>query len=155
ELESCTPEWAEGISGVPADLIRQAARAYATSGASQILWGLGVTEAGHGSNTVFGMINMAIMTGNIGRPGTGTCPIRGQNNVQGASDVGALPNVFSDYRSVTDSGARAEHAAIWGVEPPSNKGLRIPDMFDAAHEGTLKAMYILAEVVAQSDPNTD
>jgi len=94
------------------------------------------------------------MTGNIGRPGAGTCPIRGQNNVQGASDVGALPNVFSDYRPVTDPEARAEHAVTWGVEPPDNVGLRIPDMFDAAHAGTLKAMYILAEDVAQSDPDT-
>ncbi|MEX2216494.1 MAG: formate dehydrogenase subunit alpha [Phycisphaeraceae bacterium] len=154
ELAGCTPEWASQISGVDPDLIRQAARLYASGSAAQILWGLGVTEAGHGSNSVFGMINMAVMTGNLGRPGTGTNPIRGQNNVQGASDVGALPNVFSDYRPVTDMTARAEHRAIWGVEPPTNKGLRIPDMFDASHEGKLKAMYILAEDVAQSDPNT-
>ena len=154
ELAGCTPEWASKIAGINPDLIRRAARLYASGKAAQILWGLGVTEAGHGSNTVFGMINMAVMTGNLGRPGTGTNPIRGQNNVQGASDVGALPNVFSDYRPVTDAGARAEHRAIWGVEPPTNKGLRIPDMFDASHEGKLKAMYILAEDVAQSDPNT-
>jgi len=154
EYETCTPEWAEKLSGVPADDIRAAARMYAASGAAQILWGLGVTEAGHGSNTVFGMINMAVMTGNLGRPGTGTCPIRGQNNVQGASDVGALPNVFSDYRLVTDEIARAEHREVWGVEPPSNKGYRIPDMMNAAHEGKLKAMYILAEDIAQSDPDT-
>ncbi len=153
-LEGCTPEWAETISGVAADSIRAAARLYASGSAAQILWGLGVTEAGHGSNAAFGLINMALMTGNIGRPGTGTSPIRGQNNVQGASDVGALPNVFSDYRPVTDPAARAEHAAVWGVEPPTNTGLRIPDMFDAAHAGTLKAMYLLAEDVAQSDPNT-
>ena len=150
----CTPEWAAEIAAIEPDLIRQAAALYASGSACQILWGLGVTEAGHGSNTVFGLINMAIMTGNIGRPGAGTCPIRGQNNVQGASDVGALPNVFSDYRPVTDPRARAEHAATWGVEPPDNIGLRIPDMFDAAHAGTLKAMYILAEDVAQSDPDT-
>lgn len=154
ELATCTPEWAQEISGVDPELIRAAARLYANGKAAQILWGLGVTEAGHGSNSVFAMINMAVMTGNIGRPGTGTNPIRGQNNVQGASDVGALPNVFSDYRPVTDAAARAEHCAVWGVEPPANKGLRIPDMFDAAHHGTLKAMYILAEDVAQSDPNT-
>jgi len=154
ELAGCTPEWASKISGVNADMIRKAARLYASGKAAQILWGLGVTEAGHGSNTVFGLINMAVMTGNLGRPGTGTNPIRGQNNVQGASDVGALPNVFSDYRPVTDPAARADHKAIWGVEPPTNKGLRIPDMFNASHEGTLKAMYILAEDVAQSDPNT-
>ena len=154
ELASCTPEWAGEISGVEPDLIRQAARMYAGSGASQILWGLGVTEAGHGSNAVFGMINMAVMTGNIGRPGTGTCPIRGQNNVQGASDMGALPNVFSDYRKTTDPQARAEHEEVWGCPVPDNTGLRIPDMFDAAHAGTLKAMYVLAEDIAQSDPDT-
>ncbi|MCE9590634.1 MAG: formate dehydrogenase subunit alpha [Planctomycetes bacterium] len=154
ELEPCTPEWAAEIAAVDPDLIRRAARLYASGKAAQVLWGLGVTEAGHGSNAVFGMINMAVMTGNIGRPGTGTNPIRGQNNVQGASDVGALPNVFSDYRSVTDPEARADHRRVWGIEPPSDKGLRIPDMFDAAHHGTLKAMYILAEDVAQSDPNT-
>ncbi len=154
ELKTCTPEWAQEISGVDPDLIRDAARLYASGDAAQILWGLGVTEAGHGSNTAFGLINMAVMTGNIGRAGTGSSPIRGQNNVQGASDVGALPNVFSDYRPVTDPEARAEHANVWGIEPPTNKGLRIPDMFNAAQEGTLKAMYILAEDVAQSDPNT-
>ena len=153
-VAECTPEWAAEIAAVDPDLIRQAAALYASGTACQILWGLGVTEAGHGSNTVFGLINMAVMTGNIGRPGAGTCPIRGQNNVQGASDVGALPNVFSDYRPVTDSEARAEHAATWGVEPPDNIGLRIPDMFNAAHAGTLKAMYIMAEDVAQSDPDT-
>ena len=153
-VDTCTPEWAAEIARVDAELIRSAARLYAGGKASQILWGLGVTEAGHGSNAVFGMINMAVMTGNLGREGTGTNPIRGQNNVQGASDVGALPNVFSDYRSVTDPEARAEHAKAWGVEPPTNTGLRIPDMFEKAHEGTLKAMYILAEDVAQSDPNT-
>jgi len=154
EVAECTPEWAAGIAGIDPELIRRAARMYAGAQAAQFLWGLGVTEAGHGSNTVFGMINMAVMTGNIGRPGAGTSPIRGQNNVQGASDVGALPNVFSDYRSVTDPVARADHARVWGVEPPSNHGLRIPDMFDAALAGTLKGMYILAEDVAQSDPNT-
>ena len=154
DLASCTPEWASEISGVDASLIRQAASLYGHADAAQILWGLGVTEAGHGSNAVFGLINMAVMTGNLGRPGTGTCPIRGQNNVQGASDMGALPNVFSDYRPVDDPIVRDHHLRVWGVEPPTNKGLRIPEMFDAVHEGRLKAMYILAEDVAQSDPNT-
>ena len=154
EVAECTPEWAAEIAGVDPELIRRAARMYGEAEAAQFLWGLGVTEAGHGSNTVFGMINMAVMTGNIGRPGAGTSPIRGQNNVQGASDVGALPDVFSDYRPVTDEAAREAHRAVWGVEPPTNKGLRIPDMFDAAHAGTLKCMYVLAEDVAQSDPNT-
>ena len=154
ELAQCTPQWASKISGVEPELIRRAARLYASGKASQILWGLGVTEAGHGTNAVFGLINMAVMTGNIGRPGTGASPIRGQNNVQGASDVGALPNVCSDYRPVTDDAVRADHKQAWGIELPTNTGLRIPDMFDASHAGTLKGMYILAEDVAQSDPNT-
>ena len=155
EMDSYTPEWAADIAGVDADLIRRAARMYAASGTAMVLWGLGVTEAAHGSMTVFGLINLALMTGNMGRLGTGTNPIRGQNNVQGASDVGALPNVFSDYRPVTDELARAEHRTTWGVEPPNDVGLTIPDMFDAAHEGRLKAMWITAEDVAQSDPNTE
>jgi len=155
EVKDCTPEWAEGISNVPAALIEDAAKMYATSGTSMILWGLGVTEGAHGSNTVFGLINLGLMTGNIGRLGTGTNPIRGQNNVQGASDVGALPNVFSDYRPITDETAQKEHLARWGTLPEPKAGLTIPDMFDAAHDGTLKAMWIIAEDVAQSDPNTE
>ncbi len=154
-FDELTPEWAESISKVPADTIRAAARMYASAGTALILWGLGVTEAAHGTNSVFGLINLGLMTGNMGRLGTGTNPIRGQNNVQGASDVGALPNVFSDYRSTDDPVARAEHRATWGVEPPSDTGLTIPDMFDAVHEGRLQAMWITAEDVAQSDPNTE
>jgi formate dehydrogenase alpha subunit len=153
-LAPFTPEWASGISGVPADQIRDAARLYATSGASQLLWGLGVTEGAHGTEATFALINMAVLTGNIGRPGTGAAPIRGQNNVQGASDVGALPDTFSDYRSVFDEQARADHQRVWGVETPLNRGLRIPDMFDAALAGSLKAMYVLGEDIAQSDPDT-
>jgi formate dehydrogenase major subunit len=153
-VRTCTPEWAQAITGVDPELIRKVARMYATSGASQFLWGLGVTEGAHGTNATYAMINMAVMTGNIGRPGTGAAPIRGQNNVQGGSDMGALPNYFSDYRDVNDPVARADHRRVWGIEPPTNKGLRIPDMFDAAHAGTLKAMYVLGEDIAQSDPDT-
>jgi formate dehydrogenase major subunit len=154
EMKRYTPEWAAAISGVPPETIRAAARLYGSARAAQVLWGLGVSEAGHGSQAAFGLVNMAVMTGNIGRTGTGASPIRGQNNVQGASDVGALPNVFSDYRPVTDSQARDDHRRVWGVEPPINKGLRIPDMLAAARAGTLKAMYIVGENLVQSDPNT-
>ncbi len=153
-VAQCTPEWASDISGVPADMIRKAARMYATSGASQVLWGLGVTEASFGSHTVLGMVNLSVVTGNIGRPGTGACPIRGQNNVQGASDMGALPNVVSGYRHVDDPAARLDYLNVWGVELPTDKGLRIPDMFEAAHEGRLKCMYIVGEDITQSDPNS-
>jgi formate dehydrogenase major subunit len=155
EMKSQTPEWAEKISGAPAAQIREAARLFASVDRALILWGLGVTEAGHGSNTVFGLVNIGLMTGNMGRLGTGTNPIRGQNNVQGASDMGSLPNSFTDYRPVTDPIARAEHRTVWGKEPPSDKGLRIPDMFDACHSGRLKAAWMTAEDVVQSDPNTE
>ena len=153
ELSLTTPEWASDISGVDPDTIREAARMYGQANCAQILWGLGVTEAGHGSNAAFGLINMAVLTGNIGREGAGANPIRGQNNVQGASDVGALPHVVSDYRPIDDPVTREEHLSAWGVDVPEVEGLRIPDMFDAAHAGHLKAMYIMAEDVAQSDPD--
>ncbi len=153
-LAHCTPEWAAQIAGLDPEAIRAAARLYASGRRAQILWGLGVTEAGHGTHAAFGLINLAVLTGNLGRPGTGASPIRGQNNVQGACDVGALPNVFSDYRPLNDAAARADHLRVWGLEPPATAGLRIPEMFDAVHDGDLKAMYILAEDVAQSDPHT-
>ena len=155
EMRDSTPEWAEEISGIPAAQIRDAARLFASVDRALILWGLGVTEGAHGSNSVFGLVNLGLMTGNMGRLGTGTNPIRGQNNVQGASDMGALPNVFTDYRPVTDETARKEHREMWGVEPPSDVGLRIPDIFDECHTGRLKAVWITAEDVVQSDPNTE
>ena len=153
-MRAYTPEMAEKLSSVSSAQIRAAARLFATQERSMILWGLGVTEAAHGSNTVFGLINLALMTGQLGRVGTGTSPIRGQNNVQGASDAGALPNVFSDYRPIDDPTAHAEHARVWGSDLSTEKGLRIPDMFDAALAGTLKALWITGENVVQSDPNT-
>lgn len=154
EMAPYSPEWAEEITGVAASAIRRAARLYASGRAAQILWGLGVSEAGNGSLTSFGLINLAILTGNYGRRGAGASPIRGQNNVQGASDVGALPNVFSDYRPVTDPVARAEHRAVWGVEPPRNSGLKLTEMLSAAAQGRLKALYVVGEDLAQSNPNT-
>ena len=154
-IEDATPEWAEGISTVPAEQIRAAARLFASADRGVILWGLGVTEAAHGSNTVFGLINIALMTGNLGRLGTGTSPIRGQNNVQGASDAGAIPTVFSDYRPVIDPIAIRDHELAWNATMPTEKGLTLPDMFDAAHSGDLKALWITGEDVAQSDPNTE
>ncbi|MBF0446042.1 MAG: molybdopterin-dependent oxidoreductase, partial [Magnetococcales bacterium] len=150
-----TPEWAQTYSGVDADLIRNAARLYASGDAAQILWGLGITEACHGTLSAHGLINMALMTGNLGRPGTGSSPIRGQNNVQGACDMGALPNVFSDYRSINDKTARQEHKDIWGTTLPHEMGMKIPEMLDAARHGTLKAMLVMAQDIAQSDPDTN
>ncbi|MBF0369395.1 MAG: formate dehydrogenase subunit alpha [Magnetococcales bacterium] len=153
-LQGCTPEWAGEHAGVDGALITQAARLYASGKASQILWGLGITESCQGTVAAFGLINLAIMTGNLGRPGTGSSPIRGQNNVQGACDMGALPNVFSDYQSVTDGAARKRHQAVWGVTPPDQVGLKMPEMLAAAREGALKGLYLVAQDPAQSDPDT-
>lgn len=152
-LDGCTPEWAEPRCGVAAPLIRQAARLYGQSRAALILWGLGVTESCHGSPTAFGLVNLAIATGNLGRAGAGAGPLRGQNNVQGACDMGALPNVFSDYRPLADETARRQHLALWGALPPATAGYRIGDMWDAAIAGTLRTMHIMAQDVVQSDPD--
>ncbi|MBF0383167.1 MAG: formate dehydrogenase subunit alpha [Magnetococcales bacterium] len=150
-----TPEWAQKHSGVDAGLIRKAARLYASVDAAQILWGLGITEACHGTLSAHGLINMALMTGNLGRPGTGSSPIRGQNNVQGACDMGALPNVFSDYRPINDLIARQDHEEVWETSLPKEMGMKIPEMLDAARHGKLKTMYIMAQDIAQSDPDTN
>ncbi|MBF0588858.1 MAG: formate dehydrogenase subunit alpha [Magnetococcales bacterium] len=146
--------WDTDRSGVTLEKLRQAVDLYASGAAAQILWGLGITESCQGTVAAFGLINLAIMTGNLGRPGTGSSPIRGQNNVQGACDMGALPNVFSDYRPVTDEAARQQHRAAWGCELPDKVGLKMPEMLDAAREGTLRGLYLVAQDPAQSDPDT-
>ncbi len=153
-LKDQTPAWAEPLCGVPAAMLVEAARLYASAERGLILWGLGISESCQGTVAAFGLINMAVMTGNIGRPGAGAGPIRGQNNVQGACDMGALPNVFSDYRPVGDAEARAEHERVWGVPLPDHEGFKIPEMYDAARAGALKAMYVFAQDIAQSDPDT-
>jgi formate dehydrogenase alpha subunit len=153
-LTDCSLEWAAEHSGVAAETIAQAARLYASGEAAQILWGLGITESCQGTVAAFGLINMAVMTANLGRPGTGSSPIRGQNNVQGACDMGALPNVFSDYQPIEDKKARQQHREIWGSEPPVNIGMKMPQMLDAARDGELKGLYLVAQDPAQSDPDT-
>ncbi|MBF0161130.1 MAG: formate dehydrogenase subunit alpha [Magnetococcales bacterium] len=153
-LASCTPEWAAQVGEIPAELIFRAARLFAQAQRGQILWGLGITEACQGTMAAFGLINLAILTGNIGRPGTGASPIRGQNNVQGACDMGALPNVTTDYQSVTNPEMRARFKAVWGVEPPAKPGMKMPEMFAAARAGTLRGLYLVAQDPAQSDPDS-
>lgn len=153
-LEEYTPEWAEAITTVSAQLIRQVAREYAGSGRSSILYTMGLTQHITGTDNVLSVANLALLTGNLGRPGTGVNPLRGQNNVQGACDMGALPNVLPGYQPVTDAGARARFAAAWGVkELPEEPGLMMGDMFDGALEGTVKAMYIVGENPILSDPD--
>jgi formate dehydrogenase major subunit len=149
----CTPRLTEEITGVPAQLIMEAARRYAKSGASLCLHGLGVTEHRWGSHGVIAICNLALATGNIGRAGTGVNPLRGQNNVQGASDVGCLPAYFSGYQSLDDPNLALLHRQITGRPLPAKRGMKIPDMWDAALEGRLKGLWIIGYDVAQTDPN--
>ena len=152
--EKYSPEVMEAETGVPAALVRGAARLYATGGNGAIYYGLGVTEHAQGSTAVMGIANLAMATGNIGRKGVGVNPLRGQNNVQGSCDMGSFPHEFPGYRHVSDAVVRASFESAWGVHLHDEPGLRIPNMFEAAVDGTFKGLYIEGEDIAQSDPNT-
>ncbi|ADH91121.1 formate dehydrogenase, alpha subunit [Ancylobacter novellus DSM 506] len=149
-----SPEEVEKLSGVPAELIRGAARLYATGGNAAIYYGLGVTEHSQGSTTVMAIANLAMATGNIGRRGVGVNPLRGQNNVQGSCDMGSFPHELPGYRHISDDATRATFEAMWGTPLDPEPGLRIPNMLDAAVDGTFKAIYIQGEDILQSDPDT-
>jgi formate dehydrogenase major subunit len=148
-----SPEAVELVSGVPAELIRKAARLYATGGNAAIFYGLGVTEHSQGTTTVMAIANLAMATGNIGRPGVGVNPLRGQNNVQGSCDMGSFPHELPGYRHISNESVRAEFAQAWGVTLDPEPGLRINNMLDAAIDGTFKALYVQGEDIAQSDPD--
>jgi formate dehydrogenase major subunit len=149
-----SPEAVESATGVPAALVRGAARLYARGPNSAIYYGLGVTEHSQGSTAVLAMANLAMVTGNIGRPGVGVNPLRGQNNVQGSNDVGSFPHELTGYRHISDNAMRATFEHDWGVKLDPEPGLRIPNMFDAALDGSFKGIYIEGEDIAQSDPNS-
>jgi formate dehydrogenase major subunit len=149
-----SPEALEPVTTVDPAELREAARLYATGGNAAIYYGLGVTEHSQGSSTVMAIANLAMATGNIGRPGVGVNPLRGQNNVQGACDMGSFPHELSGYRHVSDAATRALFEAEWGAPIDPEPGLRIPNMLDAAVEGTFKALYVQGEDILQSDPNT-
>jgi formate dehydrogenase major subunit len=149
-----SPEAVETFTGVPAADIRGAARVYATGGNGAIYYGLGVTEHSQGSTTVMAIANLAMATGNIGRPGVGVNPLRGQNNVQGSCDMGSFPHELSGYRHISGDATREMFEALWGVTLDKEPGLRIPNMFDAAVEGSFKALYCQGEDILQSDPDT-
>jgi len=149
-----SPEATEEATGVPAGELRAAARLFAGAGNGAIYYGLGVTEHSQGSTTVMGIANLAMVTGNVGREGVGVNPLRGQNNVQGACDMGSFPHELPGYRHVSDSTTRATFEAAWGVQINPEPGLRIPNMFDAALGGGFKGLYCEGEDIVQSDPNT-
>jgi formate dehydrogenase major subunit len=149
-----SPEVLGPIAGVDPEVIRGAARLYATGGNGAIYYGLGVTEHSQGSTMVMGMANLAMLTGNIGRRGVGINPLRGQNNVQGACDMGSFPHEFTGYRHVGDDTVRQMFETVWNTTLENEPGLRIPNMLSAAVEGTFKGIFIQGEDIAQSDPNT-
>jgi len=149
-----SPEALETATGVPAVEVRAAARLYATGGNAAIYYGLGVTEHSQGSTAVIGIANLAMATGNVGREGVGVNPLRGQNNVQGSCDMGSFPHELPGYRHISDSITRQSFEHAWGVDIQSEPGLRIPNMLEAALDGSFLGLYCQGEDPAQSDPNT-
>lgn len=149
-----TPEDVEGLTGLPAEQIRQAARMYARAKNAMILYTMGITQHVCGTDNVLAIANLALLTGHIGKPYNGVCPLRGQNNVQGACDMGALPNVYPGYQRVDDPACKTKFEQAWGVELSAKPGLTVGEMLEAAHEGKLRGMYIIGENPVLSDPDT-
>ena len=154
EQQQNSPESTESITGVAAAQVRGAARLYAKANNGAIYYGLGVTEHSQGSTMVMGIANIAMATANLGRKGVGVNPLRGQNNVQGSCDMGSFPHEFTGYRHVSDDATRHLFEDAWNVTLKARPGLRIPNMFEAALDGSFKGMYIQGEDIAQSDPDT-
>ncbi|NYS24145.1 formate dehydrogenase subunit alpha [Rhodobacteraceae bacterium 2376] len=153
-LKDFTPEKMEPICGIPADTLRAVARDFAGAKAGMIFWGMGISQHIHGTDNSRCLISLALMCGHVGRPGTGLHPLRGQNNVQGASDAGLVPMFLPDYQSVTEDSIRNHFTEIWGSGDFSDqKGLTVTEILDAVHEGHIKGMYILGENPAMSDPD--
>jgi formate dehydrogenase major subunit len=148
-----SPELMAPICGIPAETIREVARAYATSKASMMLWGMGISQHVHGTDNARCLIALTLMTGQIGRPGTGLHPLRGQNNVQGASDAGLIPMMYPDYQRVDDAAAITRFEKFWGQELDHKAGLTVVEIMDAACDGKIRGMYVEGENPAMSDPN--
>lgn len=153
-IEKYTPAFVSGLTGVPAEDLIRAAKIYATNKPSAILYAMGITQHTSGHQNVLAVANLAMLTGNIGKPGSGVNPLRGQNNVQGSCDMGALPNVFTGYQRVTDVAAREKFEKAWGVKLPEKNGLTIVETMNAAHEHRVKGMWIIGENPAMSDPDS-
>jgi predicted molibdopterin-dependent oxidoreductase YjgC len=152
-LEDKTPEWAEAISGVPAEDIRQAARMYAQASAAAIYWGMGISQSVHGTDNALTLINLALLTGHIGRPGTGLNPLRGQNNVQGCSDSGGMPTVYTAYQPVTNSDIRHKFEQAWHTALPAVPGLTTTEMVDGILTGQVRGWYVMGEDPLMSEPD--
>ncbi|MEM7720238.1 MAG: formate dehydrogenase subunit alpha [Pseudomonadota bacterium] len=155
-LADFTPEKMAPICGIEPDVLRDVARTFAGAKAAMIFWGMGISQHIHGTDNSRCLISLALMTGQVGRPGSGLHPLRGQNNVQGASDAGLIPMFLPDYQSVTDDGVRSAFTSVWDSGDFSNeKGLTVVEIVHAIHDGDIKGMYILGENPAMSDPDVD
>ena len=152
-IKDFTPEEMAPICGIPADTLREVARTYARAESAIIFWGMGVSQHTHGTDNARCLIALALITGQIGRPGTGLHPLRGQNNVQGASDAGLIPMFFPDYKSVENPEIRAKVESVWNAKLDPKRGLTVVEIMDAVHADVIKGMYILGENPAMSDPD--
>jgi formate dehydrogenase alpha subunit len=152
-VKDMTPEAAEKITTVPAGAIRQAARTFATAETASIVFSMGITQHTTGTDNVLSLANLAMLTGNVGKESAGVNPLRGQNNVQGACDLGALPNVYPGYQSVEDAEIRAGFEKAWGTKLPAKNGLTVVEIFHAIEKGNIRALYLMGENPALSDPN--
>ena len=152
-LKDFSLDFAEKVTGVPKGQLAEAARLYGQSRPAAILYAMGITQHSHGTDNVIATANLAMLTGNIGRPGSGLNPLRGQNNVQGACDMGALPNVYPGYQKVNDTAAKEKFESAWGCALPDKSGLTITEMTDGALKGSIKAIYLVGENPVLSDPD--
>ena len=148
-----SPEAMSPICNIPAEDIKAVARSFARAKTGMIFWGMGVSQHTHGTDNARCLISLALLTGNVGKEGAGLHPLRGQNNVQGASDAGLIPMFLPDYKSVTDATVRAQYKAVWGAELDSEKGLTVVEITDAAYDGKIKGIYVMGENPAMSDPD--
>ncbi len=154
-LKGFTLDYVERITGVPGEKVAEAARLYATSKPASILYTMGITQHSHGTDNVMAVANLAMLTGNIGKPSSGVNPLRGQNNVQGACDMGALPNVYTAYQAVSDPALRAKFETAWGCHLNPAPGLTLTEILDAAHKKQIKAVYLIGENPVLSDPDAN
>ncbi|MFQ5936601.1 MAG: formate dehydrogenase subunit alpha [Acidiferrobacterales bacterium] len=152
-IKDFTPEAMAPVCGIDADMLRTVARVYASAGAAIIFWGMGISQHTHGTDNARCLIALAMVTGHVGRPGTGLHPLRGQNNVQGASDAGLVPMVYPDYQSVETEDIRRHFEDVWGTPLDPKRGLTVVEIMDAVHAGEIKGMYIMGENPAMSDPD--
>lgn len=152
-VKTFTPDYVESITGIPKDDLINAAHLFAQAGAAAILYAMGITQHTKGTNNVKCIANLAMLTGNIGRPGTGVNPLRGQNNVQGACDMGALPNVYPGYQQVANEDAAKKFEKAWGTTLSRKPGITIPHMMEGAAKGSVKALFVMGENPMVSDPD--